>query len=88
MGAGRGTLLPSEHFDRRGWITTEVDDKFLPQTLACVSDKKLPMSTDCPPQESPWPHSIARFCEQSISEESRRRIGGLIALDEYPLMSL
>ena len=87
IGAGKEMLLPSEYFERQGWVTAEVDDKFLPQTIACVSDKKLLMSTDYPHQESPYPHSLERFREQKIPEVSRRRIGGLNALDAYPRLA-
>lgn len=81
------SALPSEVFERQGWVTCEVDDAFLPQTLGCISDRKLLMSTDYPHQESPYPNSVREFKEQKISDESRRRIGGLNALDAYPRLA-
>jgi len=83
-GSNPGTLLPSEYFARQGFVTCEVDDPFLPQTLGLISDEKLLMSTDYPHQESPYPHSMKKFIDQKISEESRARIGWKNALRAYP----
>ncbi len=82
-----GGLLPSEYFERQGFVTCEVDDPFLPQTLSCVSDTKLLMSTDYPHQESPYPHSVKKFMEQKIDDASRMRIGTTNALTAYPRLA-
>ena len=82
-----GGLLPSEYFTRQGFVTCEVDDPFLPQTLSCVSDTKLLMSTDYPHQESPYPHSLEKFMAQKIEPASRDRIGFSNARIAYPRLS-
>jgi predicted TIM-barrel fold metal-dependent hydrolase len=82
----RSSLSPSELFTRQGFATCEVDDPYLPQTLSCISDRKLLMSTDYPHLESPYPNSVTEFNQQKISAESRLRIGQLNALDAYPLL--
>jgi predicted TIM-barrel fold metal-dependent hydrolase len=74
----------SELFARQCFVTCEVDDPYLPQTLACMGDTRLMMSTDYPHLESPYPHSVRLFSEQKIPEESRERIGGSNVKAAYP----
>jgi predicted TIM-barrel fold metal-dependent hydrolase len=83
-GSGEEGTLPSEIFQRQCFVTCEVDDPFLPQTIACMGDKRLLMSTDYPHMESPFPHSVRKFMEQPISAESRTRIGSSNVKTAYP----
>ncbi len=82
-GGAKG-LLPSECFNRQGWVTCEVDDPYLKQTLEIMHEDRLLMSTDYPHQESPYPNSVKIFLEQKISEKSRTLIGTLNARAAYP----
>jgi predicted TIM-barrel fold metal-dependent hydrolase len=73
--AGNSQPLPSELFKRQCWVTCEVDDPFLAQTIACMGDTRLMLSTDYPHAESPYPNSVKEFTTQKIGDESRMRIG-------------
>jgi uncharacterized protein len=76
--------MPAEIFARQCFVTSEVDDPWLPQVISCLGDERLLMSTDYPHMESPYPNSVKAFQEQKISAQSRDRIGKTNAYAAYP----
>jgi predicted TIM-barrel fold metal-dependent hydrolase len=81
---GRPALKPSEYFLRQCFVTCEVDDPFLRDTIKHFGDQNILLSTDYGHDESHYPHSDAHFRELDLPEESRRRIGRENAYSAYP----
>jgi predicted TIM-barrel fold metal-dependent hydrolase len=79
--AGR---LPSEIFRDQCFVTTEVDDHFLPTVLQLIGDDNVMLSTDYPHDESRYPNSKKLFMEQPISDAQREKVGRTNALRAYP----
>ena len=76
--------MPSEIFREQCFVTTEVDDRFLPTVLSLIGDDNVMMSTDYPHDESRYPNSAKLFLEQPISEVAREKVGRTNALRAYP----
>jgi predicted TIM-barrel fold metal-dependent hydrolase len=82
--SNQGGRLASEIFRARCFVTTEVDDHFLPAVLSLIGDDNVLLSTDYPHDESRYPDSKRLFLEQPISEASREKVGRTNALRAYP----
>ncbi len=80
-----GKMEPAtEVFARQCFVTTEVDDHFLPTVVQLLGEESVMLSSDYPHDESRYPHSKRLFLEQKISEEVRRKVGHDNALRAYP----
>lgn len=79
--AGR---MASDIFRDRCFVTTEVDDHFLPTVLSLIGEDNILLSTDYPHDESRYPNSKALFLAQPISESAREKVGRTNALRAYP----
>ena len=82
--SNQGGRLASEIFRDRCFVTTEVDDHFLPTVVSLIGDDNILLSTDYPHDESRFPRSKELFLAQPISEATREKIGRTNALRAYP----
>ena len=80
----QGGRMASDIFRDRCFVTTEVDDHFLPTVLSLIGDDNVLLSTDYPHDESRFPDSNKLFLAQPISEASREKVGRTNALRAYP----
>jgi predicted TIM-barrel fold metal-dependent hydrolase len=76
--------LASQIFRDQCFVTTEVDDHFLPTVLKLIGDDNVMLSTDYPHDESRYPHSSKLFLEQPITDAQRDKVGRTNALRAYP----
>ncbi|CAN5687221.1 amidohydrolase family protein [soil metagenome] len=79
--------LASQIWRDQCYVTTEVDDRFLPTVLQLMGDDNVMMSTDYPHDESRFPNSAKLFMEQPLSETQREKVGGTNALRAYPRLN-
>ena len=82
--SSQGGRLASQIFRAQCYVTTEVDDHFLPTVLQLIGDDNVLMSTDYPHDESRYPNSLELFMKQPISEAARQKVGRTNALRAYP----
>jgi predicted TIM-barrel fold metal-dependent hydrolase len=82
--SNQGGRLASQIFRDQCFVTTEVDDHFLPTTISLIGEDNIMMSTDYPHDESRYPHSAKLFLEQPISQGARDKVGRTNALRAYP----
>ncbi|MDB4955272.1 MAG: barH [Myxococcales bacterium] len=75
---------PSEIFRDQCFVSTEVDDHFLPTVLQLMGEDNVLMSTDYPHDESHYPNSHKLFMDQAISEAARDKVGRTNTLRAYP----
>ena len=82
--SSQGGRIASEIFRQQCFVTTEVDDHFLPTVLSLIGEDNVMLSTDYPHDESRYPHSAKLFLEQPISETARDKVGRANAIRAYP----
>ena len=81
------SMLPSEYFDRQGWITGEADEKTFPHMAQLVGAHKLMFGSDYPHEEG-HEEPVAELKETigaTISQEDQDLILGGNALRIYNL---
>ena len=80
------TMLPSEYFDRQGWITGEADEKTFPHMAQLVGAHKLMFGSDYPHEEGhEEPVSELKETINPLSQEDQDLILGGNALRIYNL---
>ena len=79
-------MLPSEYFDRQGWITGEADEKTFPHMAQLVGAHKLMFGSDYPHEEGhEEPVSELKETIGPLSQEDQDMILGGNALRIYNL---
>ena len=80
----QGGRMAAEIFRQQCFVTTEVDDHFLPTVMQLIGEDNICMSTDYPHDESRYPNSMKLWMEQPITPEQRQKVGRTNALRAYP----
>jgi predicted TIM-barrel fold metal-dependent hydrolase len=71
----RLSMLPSEYFRRQCWISSDLDERYLPQLIDCVGANRVMWSSDYPHPEAKFPHSFDEIMERDdIDDEVRRGV--------------